>query len=176
MLPVVAGVDNTRRQIFLYSLPMAAAAVAPWPLGLTGWIYGVAAIVLNFVFLVLARAVAANRATDPSEMEPEKHLFAYSVFYLFALFTVLVVDRWLPDEPEDEIIRSGSASGRGSWPCCSARSSCCCSSSPRQDGDELVTAIAQKNARTALIMMALIVAAMLGLAFASVPLYRSSAR
>ena len=41
MLPVVAGVDNTRRQIFLYSLPMAAAAVAPWPLGLTGPVYGV---------------------------------------------------------------------------------------------------------------------------------------
>ena len=41
----------------------------------------------------------------------------------------------------------------------------------RQDGDELVTAIAQKNGRTALIMAA-IVAAMVGFAFASVPLYR----
>jgi heme O synthase-like polyprenyltransferase len=28
-------------------------------------------------------------------MEAEKHLFAYSVFYLFALFAVLVADRWL---------------------------------------------------------------------------------
>jgi protoheme IX farnesyltransferase len=28
-------------------------------------------------------------------MAPEKHLFAYSVFYLFALFAVLVADRWL---------------------------------------------------------------------------------
>src|SRR5918997_6223673 len=41
MLPVVAGVDSTRRQILIYSLPMAAAAVAPWPLGLTGAIYGI---------------------------------------------------------------------------------------------------------------------------------------
>src|SRR5215213_1731224 len=32
MLPVVAGPRNTRRQIFLYSLAMAAGAVAPWPL------------------------------------------------------------------------------------------------------------------------------------------------
>ena len=96
MLPVVAGVDSTRRQIFLYSLPMAAAAVAPWPLGLTGAIYGVSAIILTFVFLVLAARALANGATEPSQMEPEKHLFAYSVFYLFALFTVLVADRWLP--------------------------------------------------------------------------------
>jgi protoheme IX farnesyltransferase len=95
MLPVVAGVENTRRQIFLYTLPMAAAAVAPWPLGLSGAVYGVSAAVLSLVFLVLAARVAANRATEPSGMDAEKHLFAYSVFYLFALFAVLVADRWL---------------------------------------------------------------------------------
>jgi len=95
MLPVVAGVEAARRQIFLYSLPMAAAAVAPWPLGLAGEIYGVSAAVLSFVFLVLAGRVAANRATEPAGMAAEKHLFAYSVFYLFALFAVLVADRWL---------------------------------------------------------------------------------
>ena len=96
MLPVVAGVQSTRRQILLYSLPMAAAAVAPWPLGLAGPIYGMSAAVLSFVFLVLAARVAANRASDPKAMEAEKHLFAYSVFYLFALFTVLVADKFLP--------------------------------------------------------------------------------
>ena len=96
MLPVVAGVQSTRRQIFLYSLPMAAAAVAPWWLGLTGPVYGASAAILNIVFLVLAGRVAANRATDPKSMDAEKHLFAFSVFYLFALFTVLVADRFLP--------------------------------------------------------------------------------
>jgi protoheme IX farnesyltransferase len=95
MLPVVAGIETTRRQIFLYSLPMAAAAVAPWPRGLAGAIYGLSAAVLSFVFLVLAGRVAANRATEPAGMAAEKHLFAYSVFYLFALFAVLVADRWL---------------------------------------------------------------------------------
>ena len=96
MLPVVAGFQNTRRQILLYTLPMAAVAVAPWLLGLTGPVYGVSAAILSLVFLVLAARVAANRATDPKDMGAEKHLFAYSVFYLFALFTVLVADRFLP--------------------------------------------------------------------------------
>ena len=95
MLPVVAGVENTRRQIFLYSLPMALAAVAPWPMGLTGPIYGASAAILSFVFVVLAGRVRANRATDPKDMGAEKHLFGYSVFYLFALSAVLVADRWL---------------------------------------------------------------------------------
>jgi heme o synthase len=95
MLPVVAGIEHTRRQIFLYSLPMAAAAVVPWPLELAGPVYGISAAVLSFVFVVLAARVAANRASEPAEMDAEKHLFAYSVFYLFALFAVLVADRWL---------------------------------------------------------------------------------
>ena len=95
MLPVVAGVRSTRRQIFFYSLPMAASAVAPWLLGMTGPIYGISGAILSFVFVVLAARVLGNRATDPAEMGPEKKLFAYSVFYLFALFTVLVADAWL---------------------------------------------------------------------------------
>jgi protoheme IX farnesyltransferase len=95
MLPVVSGAETTRRQIFIYTLPMVAAAIAPWPLALTGAVYGISAAVLSVVFLVLAGRVAANRATEPADMGPEKHLFAYSVFYLFALFAVLVADRWL---------------------------------------------------------------------------------
>src|SRR4051812_2177779 len=71
MLPVVAGAATTRRQVFLYSLPMAAVAVAPWSLGLTGPVYGVCAAVLSFVFVVLAARVHANRAAEPAAMGPE---------------------------------------------------------------------------------------------------------
>jgi protoheme IX farnesyltransferase len=92
MLPVVAGIESTRRHVLLYTLPMIAAAVAPWALGLTGWIYGFASIALNAVFLVLALAVLANKATEPKEMKPEKRLFAFSIIYLFAIFAALVID------------------------------------------------------------------------------------
>ncbi len=95
MLPVVAGIATTRRQIAIYSVIMAAAAIAPWPLGLTGWLYGAAACALSAVFIALALAVMANKATEPAQMGPEKRLFAYSIFYLFALFAALVADRWL---------------------------------------------------------------------------------
>ncbi|MEO7240091.1 MAG: heme o synthase [Sphingomicrobium sp.] len=95
MLPVTAGLTATRRQIFLYTLPMAAAAVAPWPLGLTGALYGVLAAVLSLAFVVLALPVLTNRATEPAGMAPEKRLFGFSVLYLFVLFAALVADRWL---------------------------------------------------------------------------------
>jgi protoheme IX farnesyltransferase len=93
MLPVVAGARATRQQIALYSLPMAAAAVAPWPLGLAGPLYGMAAAALSLVFIALSLQVLANRSTEPAGMAPEKRLFAYSIAYLFALFGALVVDR-----------------------------------------------------------------------------------
>ena len=95
MLPVVAGVEATRRQILLYTLPMVASAQAPWALGFTGWIYGWTALVLNAVFLALAVAVWRNTATEPAAMKPEKRLFAFSILYLFILFGALAADRIL---------------------------------------------------------------------------------
>jgi protoheme IX farnesyltransferase len=95
MLPVVAGIENTRLQILLYTLPMIAAAVAPWALGLSGWIYGAASVILGAIFLALTLAVFANKATESRAMGPEKKLFAFSILYLFGLFGALVIDRWV---------------------------------------------------------------------------------
>src|SRR5687768_8062392 len=96
MLPVVAGEAATRRQIFYYTLPMVVVSVAPWPLGLTGALYGIVAAGLGLAFLFLAMRVLGNRAVEPEDMKPEKRLFAFSILYLFALFGAVVVDRFLP--------------------------------------------------------------------------------
>jgi len=95
MLPVVAGSRATRRQIGLYTIVMAAVAIAPWPLGLTGAIYGVAAIALSVVFGVLAGAVALRADAPGDAMRPEKRLFAFSILYLFLIFGAVVADRWM---------------------------------------------------------------------------------
>ena len=94
MLPVVAGERMTRAQIGLYTIPMAIAAVAPWPLGLAGSIYGIVATAGTALFATYA-AIVAFRHTQPDDaMKPEKRLFKYSILYLFLLFGALVVDRW----------------------------------------------------------------------------------
>lgn len=95
MLPVVAGIQNTRLQILLYSITVALAGIAPYALGLTGLIYGVSAVILNAIFLFLAVAVFANRAEEVSGMKPERRLFAFSILYLFALFSAVVIDHWV---------------------------------------------------------------------------------
>lgn len=95
MLPVVAGERVTRHQIGLYTIPMALAAVAPWPLGLTGPVYGIVASVMTAVFALLALRVATRHTGANDPMKPEKRLFSYSILYLFVVFGALVVDRWV---------------------------------------------------------------------------------
>ncbi|WP_107045499.1 heme o synthase [Sphingomonas sp. STIS6.2] len=95
MLPVVAGERVTRTQIGLYTIPMALAAVLPWPLGLVGTFYGVVATVLTGIFAWLVVVVATRTTGTDDAMKPERRLFKYSILYLFAMFGALVVDRWL---------------------------------------------------------------------------------
>lgn len=95
MLPVVRGQKVTRNQIFAYSFPMAAVAIAPFAMGETSWLYGAASIVLNLVFLALAFQVWRNPASEAAGMKPEKRLFAYSILYLFLLFALFAADRML---------------------------------------------------------------------------------
>jgi len=95
MLPVVAGERVTRVQIGLYTIPMAIAAVLPWPLGLAGAIYGVVSVSMTAGFAALAALVALRRQRLDDPMKPEKRLFSYSILYLFVIFGALVADRWI---------------------------------------------------------------------------------
>ncbi|WP_288456416.1 heme o synthase [uncultured Sphingomonas sp.] len=95
MLPVVAGEAATRRQIGLYTIPMAAVAIAPWPLGLAGAVYGVVAVAMTAAFGVLAVLVTAGATRAGRPMAWEKRLFAFSILYLFVIFGALVADRWV---------------------------------------------------------------------------------
>jgi protoheme IX farnesyltransferase len=94
MLPVVSGERTTRTQIGLYTIPMAVVAILPWPLGLTGPIYGIAAVLLTGWFALLAIRIAIRTTHADDLMKPEKALFKYSILYLFVMFGALVVDRW----------------------------------------------------------------------------------
>jgi protoheme IX farnesyltransferase len=90
MLPVVAGEVEARRQILLYTLLLAPLGVAPWLLGYAGPLYGATAIVTGAIMLVLAWQVYRERSP---EERAGKHLFAFSILYLFLLFAVLLIER-----------------------------------------------------------------------------------
>ncbi len=92
MLPVVAGQAETRRQILLYSLVLAPVGVLPAVLGFASLAYGGAAAMLGIMFVGLAVRVYRMDDADTA-MVPAKRLFAFSIFYLFMLFAMLLVER-----------------------------------------------------------------------------------
>jgi len=89
MLPVVAGAEETRRQILLYTLILAPLGVAPWLLGYAGPVYGIAAVALGAVLIALALRVRAERQGHRAS----KQLFGFSILYLFLIFAMLLIDR-----------------------------------------------------------------------------------
>ena len=89
MLPVVAGADETRRQILLYSLVLVPLAVAPYFIGLGGPVYAVTSVVLGLVFLHLAFKVWRIREGREADYAA-KQLFGFSILYLFLLFAVIL--------------------------------------------------------------------------------------
>ena len=93
MMPVVAGERSTRRQILAYAAILLPLSAAPWFIGGTGAIYGIAALALSAIFLALSAQVGLRQTHPEDNMQPEKRLFAFSILYLFALFGALVVDR-----------------------------------------------------------------------------------
>jgi heme o synthase len=90
MLPVVAGDAATRRHILFYTLILVPLGIAPWPLGFVGALYGVTAAVTGAIMVVLAAQVLRERR--PVE-RASRHLFAFSILYLFLLFATLLVER-----------------------------------------------------------------------------------
>ena len=89
MLPVVAGAEETRRQILLYTLILAPLGVAPWLLGYAGPVYGIAAAAIGVVLIALALRVRHER----QGYRASKQLFGFSILYLFLLFAMLLIDR-----------------------------------------------------------------------------------
>ena len=87
MLPVVAGLAETRRQIMIYALMLAPLGVAPWLAGYAGPLYGAVSVFAGAGIVGLA-----VRVRRESGLVAAKQLFAFSILYLFMLFAVLLAD------------------------------------------------------------------------------------
>ena len=91
VLPVVSGASETRRQMLLYTLILAPLGVVPWFLGHAGIVYGLISIAGGVLMLALMLRVKVF-TEGMSAARAARHLFAFSILYLFVLFAVLLVE------------------------------------------------------------------------------------
>jgi len=91
MLPVVRGEEETRRQIFLYSLALFGTTLLLYPVGRMGPVYLATAVVLGGIFVY--RTLRLWREAGPDRAWG---VFRYSIVYLGALFGAVALDALLP--------------------------------------------------------------------------------
>ncbi len=91
MLPNVAGEKTTKQQIMVYAVLTALISVAPSYLGFASLGYGIFAAAMGIAFVWYSIGVLRMPEAD-RVMVPAKKLFAYSIFYLFAIFSGLMID------------------------------------------------------------------------------------
>lgn len=87
MLPVVAGVDATKKTILLYTVLMLALTTMFAATGAVGLVYLASAVALGALFIYYAW-----RLNRRPEIEGAKSLYLYSLLYLAALFLAIIVD------------------------------------------------------------------------------------
>lgn len=88
MLPIIGGIEGTKNQILLYTCALVLLSFLPLYLGDFSWIYGGASLGLGLVFI--GGALKVKFSSRPSD---SLRLFFYSIFYLFLLFTAMLMDR-----------------------------------------------------------------------------------
>ena len=91
MLPVTHGNEFTRLQVLLYTLILLAACLLPFIYRMSGWLYLVAALVLNAGFIGYAFQLW-RRYSDALA----RKTFRFSLIHLSLLFAALLVDHYLP--------------------------------------------------------------------------------
>lgn len=87
MMTVTAGERATKIQMLVYTLILLPVTLVPYILGYAGLVYGIGAGVLSGFFVVTAIKVLKS-----SDMKFARAMFGYSVFYLFALFLLVMID------------------------------------------------------------------------------------
>ena len=87
MLPVVVGVEETKRSIFRYSWLVVAVTVMFVATGSVGWIYLAASCGLGALFIYYAW-----RLLRQPGVEGARELFSYSLVYLVALFAAIMAE------------------------------------------------------------------------------------
>jgi protoheme IX farnesyltransferase len=94
MLPVVSGVDFTKKNIFAYALILFPITILPFYFNFAGLVYLVPTIILGTFYIFLTfKLLKANNKKDMVKIS--KKIFAFSILYLFLIFTLLLIESFI---------------------------------------------------------------------------------
>ncbi len=94
MLPIISGTKTTKLNILVYALMMLPAVIAPYFLNFASEFYLTASSVMTAYYLYLCLRLYRSKIASISNKIARK-IFIYSIFYLFFIFLILLIDNLL---------------------------------------------------------------------------------
>jgi len=92
MLPITSGVKTTKLNILIYALILFPVAISPFFLSYSGEVYFLLAVTLSAYYVFISYKLF--KETNPiKEKKIATKLFAYSILYLFMIFTSILIDK-----------------------------------------------------------------------------------
>ena len=91
MLPVISGIDFTKKNIFAYSLILFPITVLPFYFKFAGLVYLIPTILLGLFYIFLTFKLLTTDSKKNVEILSKK-IFAFSILYLFLIFTLLLIE------------------------------------------------------------------------------------
>ena len=91
MLPVIAGTKTTKTNILLYSFAMLPIIIAPYFFNFAGLFYLTIALITTLYYNYLCFELFKSKIIKTSNKIARK-VFVYSIFYLFFIYLVLLID------------------------------------------------------------------------------------
>jgi len=92
MLPITSGIESTKLNIFIYSLILFPAVVAPYFFNFSGLVYFIFSSTLSMYYIFISyKLLKEKNSTEEKKLAAK--LFGYSILYLFMVFTFILIDR-----------------------------------------------------------------------------------
>ena len=94
MLPVVAGEDYTKKNILIYSILLFPFTVMPFVLGFAGFINLIFSLCFGSYYIFLSYKLFKEKNKMIYDRIASK-IFIFSIFYLFFIFSTILIDNYL---------------------------------------------------------------------------------
>ena len=91
MLPVIAGTKTTKTNILFYSFAMLPVVITPYHFGFASLLYLITASAMTLYYNYLCLELFKAKVTKTSNKIARK-VFIYSIFYLFFIYLILLID------------------------------------------------------------------------------------
>ena len=94
MLPITSGVKTTKLNILMYALILFPVTILPFILSYSGEIYLLLAVTLSGYYVFISYQLFKEKNLTKVKKVATK-LFAYSILYLFMIFTSILIDKFI---------------------------------------------------------------------------------